>query len=137
MPILYEIDRQRRLVTASPHGRVSDAEMFKYQREVWSRPDVQGFDELIDLGKVTEIEFISASRVMDLAELAGQMDTSGLHSRLAIVAASDLFFGLARMYQSQREMATDGRKEVRVFRDRKAAEEWLSPTLADSGRMAA
>jgi hypothetical protein len=80
---------------------------------------------LFDLGQVREIEFISTHRVAELAALAEQMDPAGICSRLAIVAASDLHFGLARMYQSQRELATHGTREVRVFREAKCAREWL------------
>jgi hypothetical protein len=130
MPIAYEIDHRNRLVTATPHGRMSDADIFGYQHEVWGRTEVRGYDELFDLAEVREIEFVSSQRVTELAELAEQMDAPGIRTRLAIVATSDLHFGLARMYQSQREMGADGTREVRVFRDRKSAEEWLSVNAA-------
>src|SRR6185436_928366 len=37
MPIAYEIEHGQRLVTATPHGVLVDADIFRYQQEVWSR----------------------------------------------------------------------------------------------------
>jgi hypothetical protein len=45
-------------------------------------------------------------------------------SRVAIVAPTSLLFGLARMYQTCRELA-GGTRDVRVFRSRAAAAAWL------------
>jgi hypothetical protein len=125
MPVTYDIDHEKRLVAASPHGLLTDAEIFGYQKEVWSRADTRGYDELIDMGGVTQVEFISTERVSKLADLSGIMDSPAIPSKLAIVATSDLHFGLGRMYQSHREMAVAGTKTVRVFRVRAEALKWL------------
>ncbi len=125
MPIRYTIDRERRLVTATPQGVLTDADIFAYQQAAWSGPETKGFDELIDMGGVTEVEFVSADRVSELARLSGSMDAPDSPSRLAIVAASDHHYGLGRMYQAYREIATPGTKVVRVFRNRAEALEWL------------
>jgi hypothetical protein len=52
MPIDHHIDHDRRLVLAEGHGTVSADEIFRYQSEVWSRPDVAGYDELVDMSRV-------------------------------------------------------------------------------------
>ena len=118
MPIEYHIDHARRLVVATGHGTLIDADVFGYQREVWSRPDVAGYDELVDVSRVEKVVLPSADRVRDLAELAVAMDAPASPSRFAIVAPSDLTFGLARMYETYRGLAGGGTKQVGVFRTR-------------------
>ena len=41
----YQIDHARRLVVARGKGVFADADVFAYQREDWSQPDVAGYDE--------------------------------------------------------------------------------------------
>ena len=125
MPISHHIDRDQRLVIATPNGVMTDADIFGYQQEVWSQPGNAGYDELIDMTAVAEVEFFSVDRVAELADLSGSMDQPGSRSKLAIVATTDLHFGLARMYQAHREMAKPGTKTVHVFSSRAEALEWL------------
>ncbi len=44
MPIDPAIDAASRRVTARAYGVLRDEELFEYQRAVWSRDDVAGFD---------------------------------------------------------------------------------------------
>jgi hypothetical protein len=125
MPITYHIDHDQRLVDATADGVLTDADIFGYQREVWSRPDVAGYDEVIDMTRVSTVEFPSRDRMAHLARLSASMDAPGSPSRFAIVAQSDFYFGLGRMYQAFREMNKQGTKVVGVFRTRGEAMQWL------------
>ena len=116
MPISHRVDRESRLVVAVGHGTMTDSDVFGYQRDVWSLPEVRGFSELIDMTGVTTIALPSGDRVRDLAELAASMDDSAEGSRFAIVAPADLAFGLGRMFQSYRSVMNNSRKQVGVFR---------------------
>ena len=129
MPVAYQIDHVQRLVIASPHGVLTDEDIFGYQQEVWSRADVKGYDELIDMAGVTQVEFVSSKRIAFLADLSASMDAPALTSKLAIIATADLHFGLARMYETYRETARQGTKLVRVFRDRNEALQWLRASM--------
>jgi len=102
MPIKYQIDREKRLVVATPEGLLSDADMFEYQRTVWSQAELKGYNELFDVTGVTQLESVTEERVADLADLAASMDPADLPSKLAILATNDLHFGLARMYERRR-----------------------------------
>lgn len=121
MPIEHRIDRDRRLVLATGRGTVTDQDVFGYQREVWSRPEVAGYDELIDMTAVARIDLTSADRVMELARLSAEMDPCLPASKLAIVAPGDFAFGLGRMYQAHRSLEGCGAKQVGVFRSLAAA----------------
>ena len=130
MPIAYHIDHERRLVLTRGYGSFTDEDVFSYQRTVWSRKDVAGYSELVDMTEVTDIALPSVHRVRDLASLAASMDDQYSSSRMGIVAPDDLAFGLGRMFQSYRELEKDRTKEVGVFRTHEEAFAFLG--IADS-----
>ena len=113
MPLDYRIDHDQRLVVTRGHGTLSERDFFAYQRELWSRPEVAGYSELIDMSEVDALVEPSADGVHALAELAARMDPPFGGGKLAIVAPTDLTFGLGRMYQAYRELSETGHaKEV-------------------------
>ena len=116
MPISYYVNHARRLVIAAAHGVLTDEDVFAYQTTVWSRPDVAGYAELLDMSDVTEIIQPTIGRVQHLASVAAKMPSSGSSSRFAIIAPSDIAFGLGRMFQAFREHADEGTRKVAVFR---------------------
>jgi hypothetical protein len=116
MPITFRIDHERRIVIARGYGRLTDDDLFSYQREAWSGKDVIGYNELVDLTLVSEIESPSVQRLRALASIAAHMDPASVPSRFAIVAPGDLAYGLGRMFQSYRELESSSTKDVRVFR---------------------
>ena len=113
-----------KVVVAAGIGTLTDEEVFGYHREVWSRKEVAGYDELIDMSRVGHIALPSAQRVRDLAETSAKDDGPG-PSRLAVVAPSDLAFGLGRMYQTRRAQDPRSTKQVGVFRTMAEALEFL------------
>jgi hypothetical protein len=116
MPIAYRVDHDARVVVAVGYGIVTDADVFEYQRTVWSRSDVGGFDELIDMTPVTRIEGSSPERVRELAQVAASMDSPASQSRLAVIASADVAFGLGRMFQTYRQLNEQSTKQVGIFR---------------------
>jgi len=116
MPIAYTIDHAQRLVTASGHGELTGDDIFGYQQEVWSRPEVAGYDELVDMTHVEQIDLRSVDHIKQLAELSASMDAAATQSKLAIVAPGDYAFGLGRMYESYRRLEGRTTKRIGVFR---------------------
>jgi hypothetical protein len=116
MPIKYWIDNDRRLVWAKGDGTLSDQDVFEYQRLVWSRPEVAGYAELIDMSAVRDVALPHVARVRELASLSAGMDDRASASKLAIVAPNDLAFGLGRMYEAYRDLEAKSTKQVGVFR---------------------
>jgi hypothetical protein len=125
MPISYRIDHDARVVVAAGHGVLTDADVFGYQQDVWQRDDVAGYDELVDMTRVTQIALPSIDRVQDLARLSVRMDDKYSRSRFAIVAPTDIAFGLGRMFQSLRELDRESTKQVGVFRSMQEALNFL------------
>jgi hypothetical protein len=125
MPFDYRIDHEQRLVVTRGHGALSERDFFSYQREVWSRPEVAGYSELIDMSDVGEVVEPSPDGVYALAELAARMDPPSGSGMLAIVAPRDVTFGLGRMYQAYREQSERSTKQVGVFRTLDEALRWL------------
>ena len=124
MPIQYEIDHERRLVRARASGVMTDDDVFGYQHEAWSRPEVAGYDEIVDMTAVERIALPSLARIKDLAALSSKMDAGRGLSRFAIVAPGDVAFMLGRLYKAIRGLA-GGTKRVGVFRTAAEADEFL------------
>jgi hypothetical protein len=133
MALEYQIDHVRRVVFMRCHGTLTDQEVFDYQREVWSRRELAGYDEICDVTDVEHIALPSTQRVIDLATLAAQMDVPQSTSRLAIVAPEGRAYGLGRMYQTYRELDERSTKKVAVFRTLPAALEWLGIDPGENG----
>jgi hypothetical protein len=124
MPIDYRVESDRRRVMAEGRGTVTAEEIFGYQREVWSRGDVAGFDELVDMSAVERVAEPSSDGMRGLAEMSARTDPPG-ETRFAIVAPQDSLFGLGRMYEAFRELNPRSTRLVSVFRDRESALRWL------------
>ena len=134
MPIEFSIDHENRLVRAKGHGTFTDEDVFSYQRDVWSRPELAGYNELMDMSEVRQIALPSIERVRDLAKLSASMDAEKSGSKFAIVAPSDLAFGLGRMYEMYRDLQSQSTKQVGVFRTLQEALEFLGPPRPPSLR---
>ena len=130
MTIEYRIDHERRIVLAMGHGTFTDQEVFAYQQEVWSNPEVAGYDELIDMSDVQQVAVPSPDRARQLARLAAHMDAPATASKFAIVAPGDLAFGLGRMCEAYRSLDSRSTKQVRVFRSMADACAWLGTKAA-------
>ena len=130
MPIEHEIDYKRRLVAAKGRGVLTKSDVLEYQRGVWSSAEVAGFDELMDMSDVEEIDLPSLERVRELAQLSASMDADASPSRFAIVAPKDFAFALGRLYEAHRSLDERSRKAVNVFRKLEEALAWLGADRA-------
>lgn len=128
MPIEFSIDHARRLVTATARGMLTGQDVFGYQRTVWSRADVQGYNELLDMRAVEGIDMPSVDNMRALAQLSASMDIPATSSKFAIVATSDEAFGLSRMYETYRHLEGKSTKQVAVFRTLTEAYAYLGVT---------
>ncbi len=118
MPASHRIDPGQHLVVRVFEGVVTDDDLLRDTEALRSAPDYKPeYRQLIDARGVERAD-VSTQVIRDLARASpGAAD-----ARRAFVAASDLVFGLARMFEIQR---ADAPEEVRVFRDMDEARAWL------------
>jgi hypothetical protein len=127
MPIDYRIDRRRMLVLVTPRGLLTHGEMVAYQGEVWTRPELSGFDELIDMSNVDRLDLRSPDQIFELAALSAGMDSGKPRSKMAIVASDRLHAALGALYRASRAESPSNRRDIEVFPDLEAALDWLRP----------
>src|SRR5260221_12600686 len=125
MPIEYQIDHRRRLVVAKGQGRLTDEDVFGYQLQVWSQPEVEGYNELVDMSEVEHIVVPSAARIKELAELSAGMDPPGKASNFAIVASEQIANELGQLFRVYRQLDPRSTKKVAVFKSVVEALQWL------------
>jgi hypothetical protein len=125
MPVEYQIDHDQRLVKARAFGVVTVQDFIAYQREVWSRKDVIGYDELLDASQVQKALDMTGAKLQDIAMLASSMDVTKAITKFAIVVSKDFSYGLGRMYETYRGLQKGNTKQVAVFRSVKDALAWI------------
>lgn len=119
MATAYEIDKQRRLVISTGSGRIILSEALAHQEKLRKDPGFDpSFSQVIDLTRITDF----ALEANDIRRLA-QGTIFSRESRRAIIASSDLVYGLGRMYEILREIA--GGDRIRVFRNFDEALDWI------------
>ena len=118
MPIAYDIDRHRGLVTTRLWGAVTDDEVYEFNDRLRSDPDFDpAYRQIADMTGVTEIR-VSTSMINETAR--DQIFTPG--TRRAFIASDDGVFGMARMYSLRAEGFG---QTIEVFREVAPAEEWV------------
>jgi hypothetical protein len=104
MSIECHIDHGRRLVIASASGKLTPEDFFNYQRNVWSLPEVRGFNELVDMSKVEEILSPAFEHISELAKLSANMDDNTISTKFAIVASDTFAYGMGQLYETFRNV---------------------------------
>ncbi|MBN2452601.1 MAG: hypothetical protein JXR77_19615 [Lentisphaeria bacterium] len=123
MPIEFEFRSEECLAVFRHVGEVPDDEFLASYRDVFDDPDLSACRKLlIDLGQTNSAPR-SSRALRDLADLFREKLAVGTRPRkVAVIAPTDLSFGLARMY----EVFSDSLPwEFAVFRDGEAARAWL------------
>jgi hypothetical protein len=119
VPVSYEIDKKRHLVVCTVTGVCSADDVLGFHQEILKNCDFDpSFSQLVDGTGITRSE-ISPEQMRFVAERS----PFSPNSRRAFVADSDLGFALLRVYEIVRGLRGD--RQVRVFRNRAAALDWL------------
>jgi len=119
MPASYKIDRERRLVFSAASGVFSVADALSHHEKLSNDPDFDpSFSQIADFTQVTRFE-LSADDI----QLLAQNGLFSANSRRALVASSEVAFGLARMYGTLRELS--GESGGHVFHTLDEALQWV------------
>src|SRR6266702_1954488 len=126
MPCEFELDLERRWVRARAWGLITFDEGMATRLKFLNDPNFSpDFCQIYDAREVTRIA-LTASQDGELARAS----MFSARSRRAFVAPRSDTYGLARMYQTYRQINA-GEEQIRIFRSMDAAEAWLSG-LSDS-----
>ncbi len=122
MAISTIIDSETELRTHVITGELTPEDLIATFEEAFSRDDFQvGSHALWDFRGATGKDLL-AGNVRSLVDAVVKHRSGDEGTRIAVVVARNLDFGLARMYQQMLEASTE--VKVMVFRDRDEAEIW-------------
>ena len=118
--IAFHFDHDLGARVATVSQRVHDDELLDSYQSLLSSPDYDpDLNDLVDMRGVERFE-VSGDAIRQLVRSFARF--SGADNRLAIVAGSDVVYGMARMYE---QLRSDTTEEIRVFRDVDEARAWL------------
>jgi hypothetical protein len=133
MPVEVKLDHQQRICCTCGWGKLSDDDLLVGQahiRDLFYQGVLDAtWAQLHDYSAVTGADAVSGDGVQNLAA-ANPWPREAIR---AIIAPSDLTFGLARMYQIMGEPKTE---EVLVTRDPKEAVEFIRRQRIHRGEVA-
>ncbi|MGR8950328.1 MAG: hypothetical protein ACU84Q_19970 [Gammaproteobacteria bacterium] len=125
MAFTVEIDPTRLLVISRWEGEVNETRLRQYVDDAWTDPERRGYNELIDFSGVTEVN-ASFETIQAMAEYSRQFDNPDDSARTALIAPTDLIFGLSRMFASLRTSDEAENREFAVFESEHQALSWLA-----------
>ena len=121
MPFDSVIDSNRRLIVTTGTGVLTGNEGLACCTQLKTQPGFNpAFNQLLDLTRATRFDVTRH----ELQRIADESLLSSV-SRRAIVAANPTIFGLARMFQSYRDLSQVG-EQIMVFGDIDSAIGWLA-----------
>ncbi len=128
MPAHHVIDNKNKLIVTTWEGDVVDIDLIealtKYQQDIQCRPQYLGYNEIVDFSNVGKIK-VTTEGIKNIGRTASTTDQNGIDRRLAFIVSSELAFGLARMYEVYRSFTRKTNKEVRTFKKKSDAYEWV------------
>ncbi len=128
--VRFTVDRAAGVRVATFTGVVDERTLLDAYERAVAAPDYDpDLDDLLDFSGAERVAIV-AEGVRRLVAYFDRADLPGHHARLAVVAPQDYVFGLARMYETLRGGAPG---QIRVFRDRAAAEAWLGLARGGEG----
>jgi hypothetical protein len=124
MALNYHIEKKHRLVLITGFGVIGPNEIVANRETLLSDPDFDpSFDALVDFTQVQETLLNS-----DVLRTLSREPLFSRASRIAVVPTllpgNMALFGMARMYETYREVSNMG-DHLRVFKTLEGAREWL------------
>jgi hypothetical protein len=127
MPISMRVDRARNVSYATATGVVTDADLRQLCARILSDPEYDPTaDHIFDGNGIERLE-VSPATLQEAAQLFARADrhiSKGTRPKVAIVAPADAAFGLARMYETYREMQASPKRYL-VCRTMTEARRWI------------
>lgn len=132
MPEKHSIDNEKRLIITTWLGEATEVELInaltRYQRDIKVHPCYQTYNEIVDLRGVEGLK-VTYGGIREISEIAVKTDQADITTKLAIIVGSSLAFGLARMYITYRNFASNSNKEIKVFTEISEAHKWIETKI--------
>ena len=125
MAIEFGVDNQQRLLLLKGLETLTVDDIVAYLREVVSRPDVVGFNGLVDLTGAKDIVIGMMGKIQLFGQISKSLDGRWSSSRLAIVTSGDDRFGLDGLYATFQGLKPASAKQVSIFRNMDDAMQFL------------
>lgn len=123
MPIRYQVDQDRSLAIVAGRDVIQDGELEAVSSRMEADPQLAACGlEIHDWRAVVRNE-LSADCLRHVAKTWSALDSSRETTRMAMLVARDVEFGLTRMYATLRDGAPF---EIETFRSVTEAEQWLA-----------
>lgn len=118
MPISYTVDDEKKRMYTRATGLVTFEELRAHMNAEEGKP-AGTYKEIFDCSDATTD--VTTEQIRSLVAERIAVAQRRTPSPVAIVANTDLFFGIMRMFDSM----SDSIRPIRVFREREAAAYWL------------
>lgn len=128
MPIQQSWLNDRQILHSRLIGTVTNQELLNYYRKILSTGIFLATKrELVDATESQQIlvDLYGRQQLVELVAESNEGATAMNNLRVGMLACSELSFGLFRQWQLYSE---DLNYEIRVFRERRAAMDWLAQT---------
>lgn len=130
MPVEITIDADRGRIWSRLSGRMDRKTLRQYYEALYAHPRFQpDMSEIFDVSAVTEVD-LTGDEVRDFSAATASNTSAGAGVSVAIVAPTDLTFGLARLYELSQIETTN---RMCVVRTRAEAEAWLEAPADSAG----
>ena len=128
MSATHQIDKENKLIVTTWEGEPTGHDLsqaFKsYQKNIKSKPEYVGYDELVDCSQIDGFK-LNAEDLKILAHAVSLFDESISQCKLAIVVKSNLAYIVATTYVMYRSLCSKT-KDIRVFISKGSALKWLA-----------
>lgn len=124
MPIELTLDNDKERIYSRASGTIT-FEVLRAHMHRRLEADIAHIPELLDLTEATTE--MTESEIRKLADERKAMAGATTGGPTAVVATSDLFFGMFRMF----DILTEEVRPMRIFRDKTEAENWLHSIKED------
>jgi hypothetical protein len=124
VPITYSYNPQKGFVEVFCEGLISDQELFEARMRYLDETEAaRGISELVDLSKA-DFSLVTPANLQQLAQAAERAYQRNNHDnvRIAFYTTDYLTSVMISLYG---DFITDAIEEVRIFKDRDQAEQWL------------
>jgi hypothetical protein len=123
MPLVFHVDKARKLVMTTAIGVVNREDVDAHFAKLLKDPDFDPrFSELGDYTRLTKIDFTPD----DLRDFA-RLNIFAPNARRALIVSDDSTAVLAEMFALLRQV--EGEPDVRVFRTVEEGMEWILPRV--------